>query len=320
MESQVVRAILESSTVQDVVKPQLDEDEGRPLVRATEQEKVLDVCTRLADSGVSSLPVFNDEDECIGLVDFSDAVAYLLQMDWERIGSVPNTTHVWNELGKVPVAEAIDLSTRNPMVFISENATLVEALKLFHDKGLRRALVQDDENGNVIAVLSPSAVIQYIMMNVQGRHDDVLSATVSELEMGHSPVRSVNKSQSVLEAMHLMHQTRHSVVAVVDPSTDVLSGSISMSDIQYVFQEKRFSLLISSCWKYIVEARERSDMEVFPYFGVGENDKLHAVISKLLATNVHHLYVVDENQVPQRVISFTDVCGILFKFCTSGEE
>jgi len=314
MGEHVVRKILEGATVADVVAPQRAESSGKELIYAVEDDKVLDVCTKLAESGISSLPVFTeDKSDCVGLVDFSDAVAYLLKMDWESIGSVPSTTNVWHQLGMVAVAEAIDLSTRNPKVTIKENASLMEAVTLFHKMKLRRALVEAADSDEIVAVLSPSALVQYIMINVQGRDDIILSDSVSNLGVGHSPVKSVKKTQTVLEAMHLMHQTRHSVVAVVDPSTGVLSGSISMSDIQYVFQEKRFSLLVTTCWKYIIEARERSDMEVFPYFGVNEEDKLQMVVSKLLATNVHHLYVVDDAQVPNRVISFTDVCSTFYE-------
>ncbi|CAK8996845.1 Protein SDS23, partial [Durusdinium trenchii] len=311
------RDILAESCVGDVVEPQLS---GRgALVKATEDEDVLTVCARLADASVSSLPVFSKDDaeKCLGIVDFSDAVAYLLKMDWDSLGSLKHGDSLWEELGSVPIQEAIDLSERNPMMMIPQSASLLDAVKLFDDHKLRRALVEeDDKPGKVVAVLSPSAVVNFLMMKLQGRNDIVMNGTVDELGVGHSPVKSVKKNQSVLEAMHLMHRTQHSVVAVVESSSGALSGSISMSDIKRVFQEKRFSLLIKSTWKFIVEAREQSDTEVFPFFGVYDSDKMSMVVSKLLATNVHHLYVVDtETTAPVRVVSFTDICGALRRNC-----
>lgn len=308
--------ILGKSTVKQVVGSQLDPKSAAALVKATAEEDVLTVCARLAEKHVSSLPVFEGE-KCIGVVDFSDAVAVLLKMDWETLGSLKNGNQVWEELGALPISQAIDLSERNPMVQIDIGANLMEAVTLFCEKKLRRALVADPESGTIVAVLSPSAIIQYIMKQLKGRNDTLMFQTIKELGIGHSPVKSVKKNQTVLEAMHLMHQTRHSVVAVVDPSTGALAGSISMSDIKLVFQQKRFGMLVTSCWKYIVESRERENTEVFPFFGVYDSDKLQMVVSKLLATHVHHMYVVNESRQPEKVISFTDVCSILWReFCS----
>lgn len=313
------RDLLNASTVLDVVRPQTEEN---GLILAMEDEDVLSVCSRLSDAHVSSLPVFAEDGSCTGVVDFSDAVAYLLKMDWQSRGTLKHGTSVWEELGSVPIVDAIDLSERNPRVTIKASATLMEAVKLFDDQSLRRALVEsDDEEGKIIGVLAPSALVRFLIQGLHGRVDTVLNRTLEDLDVGHGPVKSVRKDQTVIEAMHLMHLTRHSVAAVVDPATGALCGSISMSDIKLVFQEKRFSLLVSSCWKYIVEARERSDMEVFPFFGVSIEDKLQMVVSKLVATNVHHLYVVNADTQPERVISFTDVCSSLRReYAPSADE
>jgi len=309
MSSSPVHDLLASAVVEDVVVPQR---KAEGLVFARRDEDVLTIVARLAENHVSSMPVFDEEGNCEGIVDFSDAVAFLLKMDWESMGSLKNGHKIWEELGNVSISKAIDLSQRNPMMFVSSAATLKDAVQLIEENNLRRALViDDDEKKKIVAVLSPSAIVKFLMFQMKGKDDSTLTESVSKLNIGHSPVESVKKTQTVLEAMHLMHRSRKSVVAVVDPISGALCGSISMSDIKLVFQEHRFSLLVKDCWKYIVEARERSDMETFPFFGVYEEDTFQMVISKLLATNVHHLYVVEKNNCPVRVISFTDICRTL---------
>mmetsp|Transcript_5344 Transcript_5344/g.10042 ORF Transcript_5344/g.10042 Transcript_5344/m.10042 type:complete len:324 (+) Transcript_5344:274-1245(+) len=300
----LLREILETNLVSDVTKKQ-------QLVSAHENEDILSVTAKLSDHHISSLPIMDDDGMCIGVMDFSDAVAYLLKMDWSAKGWLRDGTNIWEDLANVPASTAIDLSKRNPKVEIEPTCSLLEAMSLFKEKKLRRALVVEKDSGDVVAVLSPSAVVRFIMQRLRGRNDVTMVSSVMELGLGSGSVTCIKKNQTVLEAMHLMHESYHSVVAVVDAKGGLV-GSMSMSDIQTTFEEKKFSSLIMPCWNYIVEAREKLDMEVFPFFGVSPSDKLQMVVSKLLATSVHHLYVVDERNRPQHVISFSDVCALLF--------
>jgi hypothetical protein len=81
-----------------------------------------------------------------------------------------------------------------------------------------------------------------------------------------------------------------------------------MSDVKLVFARQEFSILKMTCWDYIVLSRSLQNDESFPFFGVGPDSILFSVMSKLLATTVHNVYVVDKAQKPLQVIGFSEVC------------
>jgi CBS domain-containing protein len=306
--AQLVKTILDKGTVADVVRLQIAGQSSGGLVRCLSNEDLLTVVERLSNARVSAAPVFDHKNpnSCVGLIDYSDLVGYLIKMD---LDSFKDSEQAWAAINSVHVSHCIDMSERNPLVAISPTATLTEAVKLIKLKGLRRAVVT--KGNDVVAILSPSAIIRHMMQGLKGRNDALLIKSVEDLRCGHGPVNCVKKTSPLIEAFHGMFVSKQSVIAVVDHQTGALSGSISMSDIKTVFLLKRFGMLTESCWKYIVDARERSDTEVYPFFGVLPNDSLQMVCYKLLATNVHHLYIVDDSHKPHSVISFGEICSTL---------
>ena len=190
---------------------------------------------------------------------------------------------------------------------ISVKAPLKLATQLFAELSVKRLLVVDDGE-KVVGLLSPSALTSHAIARLRGILDPTLAKTVDQLSMGTGPVVSVTKTRPLLEALFLMKQTKHSCLAVVDDTTNVLAGSVSMSDIKMLFATEDFSILTMSCWDFIILSRSLQDSEQFPFFGVGPESKVLSVVSKLLATAVHHVYVVDTNQKPKKVIGFSDVC------------
>mmetsp|Transcript_12163 Transcript_12163/g.14757 ORF Transcript_12163/g.14757 Transcript_12163/m.14757 type:complete len:312 (+) Transcript_12163:378-1313(+) len=298
---EIVPNILRTTTVGDVVKDQI-------LREALANEKVSTVADRLSEHHISSCPVFSEDEEkkeFLGLVDFSDVVALLIHAEWK---DVQEGSSVWAKFGNTPIVKAIDLGHRNPAVKINIGADLSDAVELIAAQNLRRLVVEDD-NGTIVAILSPSQMMKSILSKLDGRLDTTLNETIANLDMcSKKEVLTVNKEESLLVAMHSMLSNQVSAIAIVDKGSGHLAGSVSMSDVKVLFRERKFKRLQQSCWKYIQSMRERSDFEVFPFFGVGETAKLQSVISKLLVTSVHHLYVVNKENTPIHVISFADVC------------
>jgi len=298
--------ILATDTVGNVVSKQR---EGDGLVFAVKGEELGVVAIRMAKKRISAVPVFQDTSKtsCIGLVDFADIVSALLRKFEKDFGVLRNKDTFWESLSSILVQDALDASGKNPTSEIPEDAPLRLATQMFAQLGMKRLLVVDKQR-KVIGLLSPSALTSYSIARLKGILDPVLSETVESLSMGNAPVVSVTKSSSFLDALALMRKTKHSCVAVVDDATLSLSGSVSMSDIKLLFMIEDFSILTMSCWDFIVLSRSLQDTEQFPFFGVTMESKVLSVISKLLATYVHHVYVIDAGQKPKRVIGFSDIC------------
>ena len=302
-------SILASDTVGQVVAKQ---KEGDGLVSALKGEELGSVAIRMAKKRISAVPVFEDasKESCLGLVDFADIVSALLRKFERDMNQLRNKETFWDSLTRIRIEEAIDASGKNSANEIPYDAPLKLATQMFAQLGVKRLLVIDASR-KVVGILSPSALTSHSIARLRGILDPALNNTVEKLNMGNSPVISVTKSRPFLEALVLMRETMHSCVAVVDDTTNTLAGSVSMSDIKMIFIMEDFSLLTMPCWDFIVLSRSLQDTEQFPFFGVSMESKVLSVISKLLATHVHHVYVVDGAQKPKRVIGFSDVCKAL---------
>jgi len=303
--------ILAEDTVDKVVAKQKD---GEGLVFAVQGEELGHVAMRMAKRRVSAAPVFSDPARatCLGMVDFADIVAALLKKCEHNLHAIRSKDSFWQSLAQIKVESAMNASGKDSAVYIASSAPLMDATKLFAEVGIRRLLVVDGNN-RVVGVLSPSALTSHAIARLRGILDPALAHTVEDLNMGNAPVFSVTKSRPFLEALVLMGDKGYSCVAVVDDATGVLAGSVSMSDIKLLFVTEDFSILTMSCWDFIIMSRSLQDTEQFPFFGVGLDSKILSCVSKLLATQVHHVYVVDKAQRPKRIIGFSDVCRALLK-------
>jgi CBS domain-containing protein len=301
--------ILSTDTVGQVVAKQR---EGNGLVFAVKGEELGAVAIRMAKKRLSAVPIFETEsrDKCMGLVDFADIVSALLSKFERDVEMMKNKDNFWQSLSLIKVETAIDASGKDPSCEISLDAPLKVATQLFARLGVKRLLVVDTQK-KVVGLLSPSALTSHAVARLRGIMDPVLNQTVEQVSMGNSPVISVTKTRPLLEALVLMRESKHSCVAVIDDVTHVLAGSVSMSDIKMLFGTEDFSILTMACWDFIVLSRSLLDSEQFPFFGVGPESKVLSVIAKLLATHVHHIYVVDTHQRPKKVIGFSDVCKAL---------
>ena len=284
-------------------------------VYAVAGETVGEVAARMAGRKVSAVPVFAtvSRDECLGAVDFSDVVALMLAAIEAPaagagvVASLANPEAFFNDFGKADVKLAIDQSGRDPLHTCSPDSTLWEVAQQFAAHKLRRMFVLDpDQGGKVAAIVSPSHISAFAMTRLRNAHEDpLLSITVAGV--GNAPVVSVGKREPLLTALRVMKRERKSCVAVVEEASGSLAGSVSMSDIKLLFGVRDFSWLLKSTWEFIVFSRSLQDTEQFPFFGVQPDAKLANVVSKLLATAVHHVYVVDKRSSPVRVVGFTDV-------------
>lgn len=217
------------------------------------------------------------------------------------------------DIGKAAVSDACDLSERNPLVKIPLDTSLAEAVRLIAQKHLRRLAVVD-EHDTVVAILAPSAILKFLTAEVRRLKDQTpFSRTVDDLSLGSKPVKSVTRTQSMLDAMDLMYHNHISVVAVLDETSHTLVGSLSMSDIRLVFRQQRYRMLLDTCLHFIQTQREESVFESYPYYAVQKNASLAKVIEKIIATHVHHLYVVDDQHHATSVISLTDILEVLVR-------
>ena len=92
----------------------------------------------------------------------------------------------------IPLREIRDLSKKEPLTFLDENADLIKAIETF-GKGVHRVVVRNEETGKVTGVLSQSRLIRFLWEN--GRSFPVLEQLYTQhlrdLKIGSNDVISV---------------------------------------------------------------------------------------------------------------------------------
>jgi CBS domain-containing protein len=107
-----------------------------------------------------------------------------------------------------------------------------------------------------------------------------------------------------------------SSLPLVDHANHLL-GTISLTDIKYVFKGFKYNLLWNSCYQFISYVRnhqglvEDMGMDRYPVFDVREKDSLSRAMGKMGATRAHRVWVVNDQNKLSGVVSLTDVLRAL---------
>lgn len=311
-----IKRALELASCGEVVRHQSDR-----LVTAVLGEGLQAVTMRMSQHNVSALPVFDDHGKLAGLLDFGDIVSFILTSAHKHDGDAHAHAHAdgawgdsqkfWQFLAHSTITPAVlNCSGGNAAREIGCGDSAYRACEVFaEEEGKARRLVVMDGT-KVLGLLSPSAVCKRLLEDLKGRLDPQLLQPVDGLggKEGSTVVRQVPKTCLVMDAMAEMQLHHVPCVAVVDPLTNALAGSLSLSDIKLVFSQKDFGILKLSAWDFIILSRGLLDQEQFPFIGIGRDAILVNLIHKLLATKVHNIYIVDKQLKPVQVVGFPLVC------------
>jgi CBS domain-containing protein len=184
------------------------------------------------------------------------------------------------------------------------------------DNGVHRLNVVDGD-GRVRGILSQTDIVKFLISK-RSLFEDLLNSTLSDLKIGCGPVVNVNTESSVLEALEKMSENFISSVAVIE-TDGTLIGNISMADIRFVFQHGRYHRLWMTCGNFLSLALNQKGLEhfgndQFPFFDAHLNSTLSQVMSKIIATKVHRVWVISpKNQHLIGLVSLTDIIGLFYE-------
>lgn len=179
------------------------------------------------------------------------------------------------------------------------------------DNGVHRVNVVNGE-GRVAGILSQSDVVRFLL-GKRAVFEGVMGARLETLGLGQCAVLSVSSESPVLDALQLMSANFISSVAVVDAVEGQLIGSISMTDIRFVFQHGRYHRLWMSCGQFLTLALSQKGFEhagndQFPFFDAHPTSTMAHVLGKIVATKVHRIWVTEpHSQKLVGVVSLTDI-------------
>ncbi|KAJ3401432.1 cell separation during budding [Chytridiales sp. JEL 0842] len=308
-------------------------------------------CQALAANKISSAPVYSfEEGGFIGMLDYRDLVAYVLEV-FHKVPKDPNNFEATMEITDivkratldrqgVPVKLLANLSNRNPLVHVYADAPLLDAIEEFVRSKVHRVVVLeraiDEDSGaeksKFVGVLSQSTVATMIakkfgrLSNIKtpGEIWEAGEKSLQELGLVRGDVISIETTDTVLEALYIMHSHSVSSVAIVDRSSGSprLCGSVSMTDIKEVLGSGRggWRRLYEPAFKFFATLRNAQGLEAggsdrIPSFTVHPSTPLIVALEKMAATRAHRIWIVgetaDSREAVVGVVSLSDVMPLL---------
>jgi len=291
------------------------------LITATEETTVDEALRLMTDHKITSLPVLkkpegsNGKKEIVGFVDALDLVGYLLQVSGRTITSpITGESHSLESddlvqlrvrakhFSLTQVKDAIDLSERNPLLYLKEDVTVRQVITSFWASAHRLAVV--DRQYNLIGLLTQSQLIRFLDKHLD-ELPDLSKEKVSDIV--YTPVNtiaSVQKNVWAIQAFAKMHQARLSSLAVVD-STGLIVDNLSATDLRGVLID--FRALLSPVHEFLEKSRNVAKITTRALITCELKSTLPEVLRQITQTGVHRVYVIDSQERPVGVLSLTDI-------------
>eukprot|EP00029_Vermamoeba_vermiformis_P005119 TRINITY_DN1689_c0_g1_i1.p1 TRINITY_DN1689_c0_g1~~TRINITY_DN1689_c0_g1_i1.p1 ORF type:complete len:339 (-),score=98.96 TRINITY_DN1689_c0_g1_i1:97-1113(-) len=272
------------------------------LISADAHETVGSVFNKLADNKILSVPIYDPKSKKFyAFVDLIDIVTNTLELQQEY--PLREKAGIEDEeFGNEPCLDLVNKSQRNFYHTIEDSATLQKAVnELCATKAHRLAVL--NKYGEFVSVLTQSKIIQYLAKLVDDLH--LGKKKVKDLGLGKTPVISVNLNKSrALDAFKTIQMSNISGVAIVDDDGAIVDN-LSVSDLKLLdYNKKMFDALLEPLEKFL--KRKSTEITAKPVV-VTQDNTLRDVLNILTQTQVHRLYVVDDQKKPLGIITLSDL-------------
>lgn len=194
---------------------------------------------------------------------------------------------------------------------LSDNADLLNIVQILGKYGVHRVNIFD-EAGNLINIITQLAVLQLISSHLDSI-SDIGGLTLEQLNIGTSPVTTINLSSPTIDAFRVIRDRRLYAVPVIDAEGKIV-GNVSAKDMRFVVKSPAHMYLLHEPISKLLANLHNDDIdERIPAIACFASDSLELVIRKLSANKIHRIYVVDSNNQLQRVVTLTDILFALIK-------
>jgi CBS-domain-containing membrane protein len=215
--------------------------------------------------------------------------------------------------------QVVDLSKKNPLYSVPKNATLLHALEFFA-KGIHRVLIAEDAQMNpkgetmFVGVISQSDAVRYLnavlKQTTNTELEEMKKKTLREVDIGTDSVVQIQSSQSVLQALQRMNEAKVSSIALLGERNEI-QGTLSTTDVKYLFRKKMLSMLSEPCGQFINSIRQRQGLDNAgkdrsPFFCVSYDSTIEHIVAKMVATRAHRLWIVEQHKAVG-VVSLSDI-------------
>ncbi|XP_059967810.1 5'-AMP-activated protein kinase subunit gamma-1 isoform X3 [Mesoplodon densirostris] len=202
-----------------------------------------------------------------------------------------------------------------PLVCISPNASLFDAVSSLIRNKIHRLPVIDPESGNTLYILTHKRILKFLKLFItEFPKPEFMSKSLEELQIGtYANIAMVRTTTPVYVALGIFVQHRVSALPVVDEKGRVVD-IYSKFDVINLAAEKTYNNLDVSVTKALQHRSHHFEGVLKCYL----HETLETIINRLVEAEVHRLVVVDENDVVKGIVSLSDILQALV--LTGGEK
>jgi HSP20 family molecular chaperone IbpA/CBS domain-containing protein len=247
----------------------------------------------------------------LGILDMVGVVLHMLQTllpEGKSLEDFEKEMETVEAFKKTTVGNAIASLTRFGQFVPVEHDTgsLLDCMLLCGLHAIRRVPVVKTPGGDLTNIVTQSALVQTLAANLK-RFEAVGSKTLTELGLGTaSRIITVTTEDPLKKAFDLIRDMDVSAVPVVDPATQKIKGNISARDVRLIVSStKVYKLLNMPIRVYLdVVAGDSSENSAIT---CRPTDTMATVITRMVQSKIHRIYLVDGDEHLVRVISLRDV-------------
>ncbi|XP_067108796.1 5'-AMP-activated protein kinase subunit gamma-1-like isoform X1 [Osmerus mordax] len=259
----------------------------------------------LVANGVRAAPLWDTEKQCfVGMLTITDFIIIL-----HRYYKSPMVQIYELEEHKLETWREVYLQeTFKPLVNISPDASIFDAVYSLIKNKIHRLPVIDPVTGNALYILTHKRILKFLQLFVcEMPKPAFMKQTLGELGIGtYNHIAFIHPDTPIIKALNIFVERRVSALPVVDVSGKVVD-IYSKFDVINLAAEKTYNNLDIT----VTQALKHRSQYFEGVMKCHRQETLETIVDRIVKAEVHRLVVVDEHSSIEGIISLSDILQAL---------
>ncbi|XP_071756939.1 5'-AMP-activated protein kinase subunit gamma-1-like isoform X1 [Centroberyx gerrardi] len=259
----------------------------------------------LVANGVRAAPLWDTEKQSfVGMLTITDFIIIL-----HRYYKSPMVQIYELEEHKLETWREVYLqATFKPLVNISPDASLFDAVYTLIKNKIHRLPVIDPVTGNALYILTHKRILKFLQLFVcEMPKPAFMKQTLGELGIGtYHEIAFIHPDTPIIKALNIFVERRVSALPVVDESGKVVD-IYSKFDVINLAAEKTYNNLDIT----VTQALKHRSQYFEGVMKCHKLETLETIVDRIVKAEVHRLVVVDERSSIEGIISLSDILQAL---------
>lgn len=259
----------------------------------------------LVSNGVRAAPLWDNKMQCfVGMLTITDFINILHQYYKSPMVQIyeleEHRISTWRE---VYLQDSF-----KPLVSISPNASVFDAVYSLIKNKIHRLPVLDSVAGNALYILTHKRILKFLQLfATEMPKPSFISQSLQELGIGtYKDIAVVSPSTPIIKALGIFVERRVSALPVVDEDGKVVDV-YSKFDVINMAAEKTYNNLDIT----VTQALQHRSQYFEGVIRCFRHESLETIIDRIVKAEVHRLVVLDEKEVVTGIVSLSDILQAL---------